>query len=192
MSTTTWKIRTIVVASVFALLLAGCGNDTHDNHNGGATVTASPESEPTVTPSPIPSETPEPEPQLQEQEVSIFLTDSQLTELIERKVTISFASDEDLIAKTMSSLQENEGTNVSLWHDITVESIKLEDGIATIDISFADETRLGAPGELMLIESLQQSMFQFSFVDGIQLLVNGETVESVMGHVELDHPMVRE
>lgn len=92
----------------------------------------------------------------------------------------------------MAALQENDGTNISLWHEITVDTVKLEDGIATIDISFPDEARFGAPGELMLIDSLKQTLFQFSFVDGIDVLVRGEQVESVMGHVDLDHPMVRE
>jgi hypothetical protein len=190
MSTNAWKLRTIAVAAACALLLSGCGSDNPDDNSGGTSVTASPSAEPAETSSATVSETPIPEPP--KQEVSVYVTDEQLTELIERKVTISYGNEADLAAKAVSALQENEGANFSLWHGITVNSVKLDGDVATIDISFPDEARLGAPGELMLIDSLKKTMFQFPFINGIELLVDGEQTESVMGHVELEHPMARE
>lgn len=190
MSTTAWKLRTVVFASACALLLAGCGGDKTDNNSGGVPVTASPSAEPSATPSATVSETPTPEPS--QQEVTVYVTDEQLTELQERKVTIAYANEAELVEKAIGALQENDGTKISLWHDIAVDSVTLDERIAKIDISFPDEARFGAPGELMLIDSLKKTLFQFSFIDGIDLLVEGEQTESVMGHVELEHPMVRE
>lgn len=61
----------------------------------------------------------------------------------------------------------------------------------TLDIHIPDEARLGAPGELQLVESLKKTLFQFSFIEGINLLVVGEPVESLMGHVDIEHPILK-
>lgn len=192
MSTNAWKLRTIVAASACALLLSGCGANSPNDNSGGFPVSASPSAEPTATASATASVSQTPSPEPPKQEVSVYVTDEQLTELIERKVTIEYSEELDLVKKVIGELQENDETNISLWHGITVDSVKLEDSVATIDISFPDEARFGAPGELLLIDSLKQTLFQFAFIEEINLLVRGEQVESVMGHVELDHPMVRE
>lgn len=192
MNTKAWKVRSIVAASACVLLLGGCGANSTSDNGGGAPVSASPSAESTATATATTPVIPTPSPEAPKQDVSVYVTDEQLTELIERIVTIEYTAELDLVQKAIAALQENDGTNISLWHEITVDSVKLEDGIATIDISFPDEARFGAPGELMLIDSLKQTLFQFSFVDGIDVLVQGEQVESVMGHVDLDHPMVRE
>lgn len=81
---------------------------------------------------------------------------------------------------------------LALWQPIEITSVELTDGLVVLDIHLPDEARLGAPGEMLVIETLKKTLFQFDFVQGIQLLVDGAEVETLMGHVELEYPMVRE
>ncbi|WP_214629839.1 GerMN domain-containing protein [Paenibacillus agaridevorans] len=184
------KLRVILGVAACTLLLAGCGVNEPGNVAGGSVVSPSPSGAPSE--SPLPTASPAPTPELLSQEVSVYLTDEQLLEMIERKVTIEFGSEEELLNKTIEALQENEEPNQSLWNGIEILSATLKKGIATIDIKIPDESRLGAPGEMMLIDSLKKTLFQFEFIDGIQLLVQGEQVESLMGHVDLEHPLKKD
>lgn len=192
MSTKAGKVRTIMIAAACALLLAGCGVNKAANDTGGSAVSPTPtSSEPAE--SPVPTVSPTDAPKLSEQEVSVYLSDEHLENMIERKVKIEYDGSElELIKKSLEALQENQEPNVSLWQGITMNSVDFEEGLVTIDLQIPDESRLGAPGEMMLIDSLKQTLFQFPNVDSIQLLVDGAQLESLMGHVELDHPLRKE
>ncbi|MNP82329.1 hypothetical protein D3C76_1809300 [compost metagenome] len=50
---------------------------------------------------------------------------------------------------------------------------------------------MGSGGELLFLDVLKQTMFQFEEVQSIQLMVDGKETESLMGHVELENPIVR-
>ncbi|MDQ6418170.1 GerMN domain-containing protein [Paenibacillus sp. LHD-117] len=192
MNANSGSFRSLLVAAACAILLAGCGADKpaegNNSNAGGSAV--SPTAEPTETPSPTSS--PVVTPALQSQEVAVYLADEELTQLVEKKVTIQYGGEEELIEKTIQALQQNEEPNTALWHGIEMISGELEDGTLTLDIAIPDEARLGAPGEQMLVDSMKQTLFQFPFVEEIELLVQGEALESLMGHVELEHPMRRE
>ncbi|MFD0958878.1 GerMN domain-containing protein [Paenibacillus chungangensis] len=129
----------------------------------------------------------------QQTEAVIYGSDDQLLQLTERKAAISYVDGQELIEKAVAELQMkgNDG-QLSLWSRIEIHAIQLDnDGAATIDIHIPDEARLGAPGEQLLVESLLKTLFQFPEVHSIQLLADGEAVESLMGHVELAHPFLR-
>ncbi|MNC60821.1 Sporulation and spore germination [compost metagenome] len=79
-----------------------------------------------------------------------------------------------------------------LWGGIELKSLKFADGQITMDIHKPDEAQLGAGGEALAISALAQTLFQFEEVKSIEVLVDGEQVESLMGHVDLEHPMTRE
>jgi hypothetical protein len=44
---------------------------------------------------------------------------------------------------------------------------------------------------MFAIDALQKTFFQFDEVQSLELLVDGNQIESLMGHVELEHPMTR-
>lgn len=67
----------------------------------------------------------------------------------------------------------------------------LKDGQVTVDLSLPDAARLGSPGEEMLLDALKKTLFQFSEVKTIEILLDGKQVESLMGHMELPHPIKR-
>ncbi|REK77196.1 GerMN domain-containing protein [Paenibacillus paeoniae] len=191
--------RVLIASFVVIAALSGCGaqekNNVDTQGGVGASPTAiessdGPTNEPEEggnEPTPVPSS-----PTVDQREVTIYATDADLEKTLERKVAIPNAGEADLIKSTLAELQKDAGDgSISLWGDVHILSAEVKDGIVTVDIHIPDEARLGAPGELQMIETLKSTLFQFSFVEGIDILVVGEAVESLMGHVDLDHPILR-
>ncbi|MMZ65800.1 Sporulation and spore germination [compost metagenome] len=77
---------------------------------------------------------------------------------------------------------------ISLWDKITLNSVRVSNGKITLDVTIPDEARLGAGGESLAIDALKQTFFQFDEVKELELTIDGEQQESMMGHVELEHP----
>ncbi len=185
-------IAVTATAAVTALLLSGCG--AVQKESGSGTPSASPQVSPQTTPetSSEPSASPEPV-NKQSVESAIYSVDEQSMELTERKDIIEYSDETELISKAMDALKADpEAGSVSLWKNVPVHSVKLAEGIVQIDISITDEARVGAEGESRMLESLQKTMFQYSFVEGIEIYIDGEKSDSMLGHMGLDYPMVRE
>ncbi len=196
------KARGLLAFIVISGILAGCGaqNKPLEPGSSAAEPTAtvapslSPSPEATAAPTERAAETEAPSaPAKQSLEASIYLTDAELLETVERKQTLEYASDVELLDSAVAALRKDAGEDaLSLWKDISIHSIKLQEGLATLDIHIPDEARLGAPGELLVLETLTKTLFQFDFVNAIELLVDGQAVESLMGHEELEHPIRKE
>jgi len=126
------------------------------------------------------------------QMIHIYLTDEDLTVLVDQSREIEFDTDQEKISAALQALQApGEGDAVSLWSRVEILSSELADGAVTINIHLPEGSRLGAPGEVMALETLKKTLFQFDDVVSIDLLVDGEAVESLMGHEELPHPIVK-
>lgn len=184
--------RLLLASLLLTALLAGCGAQESGKAGSGSGPTGS---EPSPTSGVIESElsaassAPTDEAETSTEAV-IFFPDSELQNVIERKVTLTHKDDTELVKAAIMELQkEGEDGGVAVWKNIHVISASVKDGSVTLDIQIPDEARLGAPGELQLIETLKSTLFQFENVKTIELLVQGEAVESLMGHVELDHPI---
>lgn len=193
----------IILLFIVMLTAAACGNTNKpDEQTGGSsntnanvpspspTVEAAATVEPTATP--VTAEEPVFTSELVNP-IEICYADTELEKLIVKEVNLSFESGQDLVKKTLEALQEDgpEGS-VALWKKIEFKTITLDDNNAvTIDIHLPDEARLGSSGEQMLLDSLQKTLFQFDFVQSYDLLVDGQALESLMGHFDLEHPTVR-
>jgi hypothetical protein len=127
----------------------------------------------------------------QTQQITVYYTDTQETGLKEQKKEITYPSELEKFQKAFEALQKSgDSALVPLWSEkITVHKIKLDNGALTFDISLPDEARLGAGGEELALDALKKTMFQFKEVKTLDLLVDGQSLESLMGHVDLDHPM---
>lgn len=177
-----FKARGLLAVIILSAAIIGCGVQDKPTNNPGNTIVE-----------PVSTASPSSQPKAEEREVIIYLTDAELVETIEKPVKLSYESDADLVLSTLAELQKDADENVlALWKPIEIKSVELTDGQVTLDIHLPDEARLGAPGELLVIETLKKTLFQFDFVKAIELLNDGEEVETLMGHVELEHPMKRE
>jgi len=125
--------------------------------------------------------------------VKAFFADSDLDKLLEREAVISFRTDnEKYIAALQLLRQTPDEAASSLFKGVTFKSASGKDGNVVVDLSISPEGRLGAPGELLMVEALKKSLFQFEEVQTIELLVDGKRTESLMGHVGLTYPIKRE
>ncbi|RJE90102.1 hypothetical protein D3P07_07745 [Paenibacillus sp. 1011MAR3C5] len=191
--------RVLIASFVVLAALSGCGAQEKTNVDTQGGVGASPtanessgkqDNEPEESanePTPVPSSA-----AADQMEITIYATDAELEKTLERKVAIPNAGEADIVKSALAELQKDAGDgSVSLWKDVHILAANLNEGIVTVDIHIPDEARLGAPGELQMVETLKSTLFQFSFVEGIDILVVGEAVESMMGHVDLEHPILR-
>ncbi|MDQ0058126.1 GerMN domain-containing protein [Paenibacillus harenae] len=172
------KARGLLAAFLFTLTLAGCGaQDKPAVSNGVSGATTPPSQEQSV---PV------------KRTISVFSTDSELTKTSAREVEIELSEGDNelaLVKSTLAELQKDGGKEeISLWKAIAFDKVTLEDDLVTVDILLPDEARLGGPGEMLAIESLTKTLFQFDFVNAVDILVDGEALETLMGHVELEHP----
>lgn len=172
----TWLLSLLFIV----LITAACGNSVKSEGQTGA------------TPIPVPTPTLTAEPAKKQAEIKVYYTDAELSEVIEQKTSVTYESDTDLIQSALAALQaEPTDPVVSLWKPIVINSVELKEGLVSIDVHLPDEARLGAPGEARVIETLEQTLFQFDFVQSFELLVDGEKMDSLMGHVELEFPFNR-
>lgn len=152
------------------------------------------EEETTTTP---PSETSTEKPATSESNekktITVFYTDEEELELHKASAEISYASDDAKYKAAFESLQQSKDAKlVPLWSkEIELKSVQFKDGALTLDIHMPDTARLGAGGESYALDALKQTFFQFDEVKSLDLLVDGQQTESLMGHVDLEHPMTR-
>lgn len=125
--------------------------------------------------------------------IELYYTDPELLGVEKTSKEIAYTDEEDKYKKAFEGLQSSTDDQfVPLWRDsIKLTSVKFEQGALTLDIIKPDEANLGSGGEMYAIEALRNTFFQFDEVKSIELLVEGKKVESLMGHVELEHPMTR-
>jgi len=213
------KWGTIGIATLLLLVIAGCGDkptaapangveqDTSNVVSGAGESTSAPTDDPgkeaVSTPQPsadnnnteaqASAKPAVDEKQKQSQSIEAYFTNSQVMDLVPAKTNISFSDDVEKYTETFKALQSNENTElVPLWDKIELKSLKFVDGQVVMDIHKPDEAQLGAGGESLAISSLAKTYFQFEEVKSIEVLVDGEKVESLMGHVDLLHPMTRD
>jgi|GEM_PF-1092474 Sporulation and spore germination. len=203
-------IRKLLAFVALASVIAGCGarpdtgGEMINGAAGGNTPPASSEAEATPAPeSAMPSSaafegsaTPTPSPTAEVKQAAIFAygTDPDMKSLTKRSVAIGYTSELELLEQAVESLRAADGSEgdwVPLWKGIEILSVKLEDREAVIDVHVPDEARSGASWELMMLDALKDTLFQLQFVESIELLVDGEAAESMMGHMEIERPMTR-
>ncbi len=147
----------------------------------------------TTPPSETSTDTPTTSESNEKKTITVFYTDEEELELHKASAEISYASDDAKYKAAFESLQQSKDNKlVPLWSkDIELKSVQFKDGALTLDIHMPDTARLGAGGEVFAMDALKQTFFQFDEVKSLDLLVDGQQTESLMGHVDLEHPMTR-
>ncbi|MDR9853935.1 GerMN domain-containing protein [Paenibacillus sp. VCA1] len=128
----------------------------------------------------------------QKQTIEVYYTDPEELELKKSEKEIKFAKESDKYAAAFKALQESGDANlIPLWGKMELKSLEFKNGMVTLDIHMPNEARLGAGGEQFALDALTKTLFQFKEVESIELLVDGQKLESLMGHMDLDHPIKR-
>ncbi|MCM3747550.1 GerMN domain-containing protein [Paenibacillus pasadenensis] len=193
-----FKLAVLVAAAATTLTIAGCGaKEPLDSGNTGSTPPPS-----STSPSPQAAEGAgegtsanggkQSGSSLIKQKIVIYQTDAELTELKELKTEISFPKEEKKLQAALEALagDDRDGA-LSLWQGVKLNSVSVVDGAAKVDITIPADSRLGGPGEQLALDAMAKTVFQFKDIQSLDLLVDGEAVDSLMGHVELPHPIKR-
>ncbi len=130
--------------------------------------------------------------QKQSEKIQVYYTDPEATILQKTEQEIHFANAIEKYQTTFKALQDDSNPDlVSLWSKMELKTVTFTGGNITLDVHMPDDARLGAGGEQFALDALKNTLFQFEEVVSIDLLVDGASVESLMGHADLEHPMVR-
>lgn len=78
----------------------------------------------------------------------------------------------------------------ALPEDVSLRDVTVEEGIAYVDFSRElAEVSLGHEAEAVLVNSIVWTLTQLEEVDAVQILIAGEIVETLAGHVLIDEPL---
>ena len=186
-------VNGLLLTGAVVLALSGCGQKPLAN--GGTTQGSD---NPPVNNQATPAPTPQPTQQPAKKEpitskIKVYYGDDQATKLVEKEVTISYNEDKDKYKAALEALKKapENGNVVPLAKALGYKSVVFKDGALTVDVSLSDEGRLGSGGESMLLQAIRQTVFQFPEVNSIDILVDGQAAESLMGHMDLPHPIKR-
>lgn len=193
--------RCVSLASVCLLFwTVGCSGD-------GGSVQPSPSPTPASTPTEQASPTPQngggqatstpsptatPESGIVTETVVLFYADDQLMDMYRVSTEVEAASSEELPRAALERWMqgpEQEGLVSLVPEGTVIESITFNGDIAHVD--FSTELRnanLGSSGELFLVDQVALIMQQFGY-ESTQILLGGEVVETLLGHVSTGEPV---
>lgn len=161
----------IILVLVSFTIFTGCGTTKDDNG--------------TVVPPPEPNE--------QTEEVVLYFSDNNLIKTYREKAEIVIKDGEQIEKAALEAwIQGPKNTDLSglMNKAVTIDYVKDVDGIANVSFSKEiQQTNLGSTGELMLAEQLTMIMEQFGY-EQTQILVEGEVVESLLGHLYTLDPFI--
>lgn len=132
--------------------------------------------------------------QVVKQQIETYYTDDQMLELKTATVEITYDKEKEqdkYLAALQTLKSSGQSAMFALWEKVEFRSASLKDGVLTVDIHLPDEARLGAGGEALALEALERTVFQFKEIQAVDLLVDGDPAETLMGHEELEHPIPR-
>ncbi|MGG3509871.1 GerMN domain-containing protein [Paenibacillus lautus] len=131
-------------------------------------------------------------PEAKTESIKAYYTDPDMMELVEGTAEISYKEDQEKYEAAYQALQKSGNAEmIPLWEKIGLKSLKFENGALTLDVTVPDEANLGAGGESFAVDAIKKTFFQFDEVQSLQILVDGQQTESLMGHVDLENPMTR-
>ncbi|HEY2492612.1 MAG TPA: GerMN domain-containing protein, partial [Paenibacillus sp.] len=130
---------------------------------------------------------------LQSETITAYYTDPDVMDLHKAQQEIQYGNDIEKYKAAFKTLQIDSNPDlIPLWGKVELKSVTSTHGDISMDIHLPDEARLGSGGEMFALDALYNTLFQFKEVKSIDLTVDGKPTESLMGHIELEHPMVRD
>jgi spore germination protein GerM len=182
------SIRLLVLAACVLIAASGCGQLKQEQVNQ-----KEPSNKTNSMPnqSVLPSTTPQDEKKVQQ--INVYFGNEDGSGLTEKMATLHFTTPSSKYLSALNALKQSDDSKaVSLCPNFTFKTAEWKDGNLTIDLSFTPNDQLGANGESLLMQAIPKTLFQFDEVKTIDLLVDGKKLDSLMGHVDLPHPLTRQ
>lgn len=128
-------------------------------------------------------------------EVNLYFSDSQAMYLIPEKRKISQIP--SLVRQAVNELikgPENSDFYRTIPEGTQVNEVYISDDIVYIDLSeeiFKNHPG-GSSGELMTVYSIVNTLTEIPPIKGVQILVEGNEMESLVGHIDISMPLLRD
>jgi len=190
------RIRSILTVLLLGSMLAAAGcsakttSGSSQNSAQPTEAASQPAAAPTETVSPSPTAAPT---EVAKETVKVYYANNDGTALVEKTAEIEAEPVDAKYLKALKILNATDDSNLfPLAKGLQFKTAELKSGMLTVDLIIKDEGRLGSGGELLLMDALKKTVFQFSEVKALEILVDGKQTDSLMGHVGLDHPIKRE
>ena len=150
---------------------------------------------------PAPPE-PEPEEELEEQveepqteweAVTLYYADDQSERLVEENRSLALEGREPAVAVLEELIEGPDfpAHGRTIPADVKVLGVQINGGIAEAD--FSEELRSshwgGSTGEILTVYSIVNTLAELPGVEQVQILIEGETVDTLVGHLELMEPL---
>ncbi|GAA4861271.1 hypothetical protein GCM10023310_45850 [Paenibacillus vulneris] len=137
-------------------------------------------------------QSPAPGAETKQTKIKVYFGDENGEQLVEQESTISYKDNNEKYVSALKALTTSpDSKRIALLKGFTFHTVSLKDQTLTVDLSMAPESRLGAGGEDLVLQALKKTIFQFSEIQNLDILLDGKAVDSLMGHMELPHPMKR-
>ena len=178
------SIAAVLAAAAMLALAAGCGDEQKPAQADSPAQTA--QTKDTEKPA---QEKPK------EMQVKVYYPRNDGTGLIAVSRKVNTEKDDKYTAAMKSLLtgtKEKGQTNV-IPKKAKLRSVTVKDGVASVDFSKELEQNFsgGSTGEEMLIGSIVNTLTDFPEVQKVQILIEGASVETLSGHMDLSEPLTR-
>ena len=178
------SIAAVLTAIAILAIAAGCSDEQKGAQTGSATQTEQTKDmeKPAAA---VPKE----------MQVSVYYPRNDGTGLIAVSRTVNIEKDDKYTAALKSLLtgsKEKGQTNV-IPKKAKLRSVTLKNGVAIADFSKELEQNFsgGSTGEEMLVGSIVNTLTDFPEVQKVQILIEGASVETLSGHMDLSEPITR-
>lgn len=128
-------------------------------------------------------------------EVNLYFSDSQAMYLVPEKRKISqIPSLARQAANELIKGPENSDLYPTIPKETQINEVYIADDIVYIDLSeeiFKNHSG-GSSGELMTVYSIVNTLTEIPPIKGVQILVEGNEMKSLVGHIDISMPLLRD
>lgn len=110
--------------------------------------------------------------------------------LVEREVELGNKTVEEVILAELQKKPEDEKLTTTV-DKLKILSVKVDGDEVKVDIS-SENLNGGSMEEALILQQIVYSLTELPTIDEVQLLVDGEKQETLMGHFSIDEPLDRE
>ncbi len=132
-------------------------------------------------------------PEEAEQTVSLYFADEQSEKLVKEERSLILADREPAVAVLEELVKgpAHPAHGRTVPADVKVRAVKIAGGVAEAD--FSEELRSshwgGSTGEILTVYAIVHTLAELPGVERVQILIEGERVETLAGHLELLEPL---
>ncbi len=127
----------------------------------------------------------------EELEVKLYFSDREAMYLVPETRTID--GDKIYIKTVQELIKGPQSGNLSptIPEGVEVIDLTVENGLSTVNFNqkLIDNHWGGSSGEIMTVYSIVNTLIQFDEIDKVRIIIAGEEVETLVGHMDLSQPL---